>query len=267
MINSPLGTFDILPEEAKFWKIFQEKAREIFGRYGYVEIATPMFEQTDLFVRGIGKATDVVSKEMFRVISGGNFEKVLSGEKIKAKSNLSLRPEGTAGVVRAVIENGLAPQGCPPVKLMYMGPMFRAERPQDGRQRQFMQVGVECFGSSSPSIDAEGIIMLIRFYEALGFEIENLKLIINSMGCPDCRPQYRDALLKFLVEKQSQLCETCRERINVNPLRTLDCKSKDCQKVLEDAPKISDYLCDNCNHHHNELKVMLDSANIKFSEN
>ena len=266
MINSPLGTFDILPDEAKFWRIFQEKARDVFGRYGYVEIATPMFEQTDLFVRGIGEATDVVSKEMFRVISGGNLEKVFAGEQIKAKSNLSLRPEGTAGVVRAVIEHGMAPQGSAPLKLMYAGPMFRAERPQDGRQRQFMQIGVECLGANEPSIDAEGIIMLMRFYEALGFETKKLNLVINSMGCAKCRAKYRSDLLDFLKKNEAKLCETCVERTELNPLRTLDCKNKDCQKVLEKAPKICDYLCDECKDHYAQVKELLNAAKIKFSE-
>lgn len=267
MINCPLGTVDILPDEAKFWRIFQEKARDVFGRYGYVEISTPMFEQTDLFVRGIGQATDVVSKEMFRVISGGNLEKVFAGEQIKAKSNLSLRPEGTAGVVRSVIQNGLITPGGAPLKLMYAGPMFRGERPAAGRQRQFMQVGVECIGAAESSVDAEGIIMLIRFYESLGFETDKLNLVINSMGCPECRNKYREDLLAFLQKNKDALCETCNERIELNPLRTLDCKCEACQKVLEDAPKISDYLCVDCKNHYGEVKAMLESANISFTEN
>lgn len=266
MINSPLGTIDILPDEAKFWTIFQQKARDVFGRYGYVEISTPLFEQTDLFVRGIGEATDVVSKEMFRVISGGNLEKVFAGEQIKAKSNLSLRPEGTAGVVRAVIQNGMLPQGSAPLKLMYAGPMFRAERPQDGRQRQFMQIGVECLGDSEASIDAEGIIMLMRFYEALGFETKKLNLVLNSMGCPNCRANYRKDLLEFLKKNEMNLCETCVERIEKNPLRTLDCKNEKCQKVLDAAPKISDYLCDDCKNHYEEVKGLLKNSGIKFVE-
>ena len=267
MINSPLGTVDILPDEAKFWRIFQEKARDVFGRYGYVEIATPMFEQTDLFVRGIGEATDVVSKEMFRVISGGNLEKVFAGEKIKAKSNLSLRPEGTAGVVRAVIQNGMLPQGSAPLKLMYAGPMFRGERPAAGRQRQFMQIGVECLGASEPSIDAEAIIMLMRFYEALGFETKKLNLVLNSMGCAKCRANYRKDLLEFLKKNEKNLCETCVERIEKNPLRTLDCKDEKCQKFLDNAPKISDYLCDECSEHYTQVKTLLKNSGIKFEEN
>lgn len=266
MINSPNGTVDILPDEYKFWTIFQEKARDVFGRYGYVEIATPMFEQTDLFVRGIGQGTDVVNKEMFRVISGGNLEKVFAGEKIKEKSNLSLRPEGTAGVVRAVIQNGMLPQGSAPLKLMYAGPMFRGERPAAGRQRQFMQVGVECIGADEPTIDAEAIIMLLRFYEALGFETSKLNLVLNSMGCPKCRDKYKKDLVEFLNKNIDKLCETCKERVEINPLRTLDCKDKDCQKVLDNAPKISDYLCKDCKDHYAQVKSLLKDAKIKFSE-
>lgn len=266
MINSPNGTVDILPDESKFWTIFQEKARDVFGRYGYVEISTPIFEQTDLFVRGIGQGTDVVNKEMFRVISGGNLEKVFAGEKIKEKSNLSLRPEGTAGVVRAVIQNGMIAQGAAPLKLMYAGPMFRGERPAAGRQRQFMQVGIECIGASEASIDAEGIIMLLRFYEALGFETKKLNLILNSMGCPKCREKYRQDLLAFLEKNVNALCETCKERVKINPLRTLDCKDKSCQKILDNAPKIIDYLCDDCKAHYSQVKDFLKTANVEFSE-
>ena len=165
-IRSPEGTFDLLSRDAMFWDYFRNTAFSIFGRYGYQPIETPMFEQTELFVRGIGEATDVVSKEMFTVISGGNMTKLLEGGSLKSKSKLSLRPEGTAGVVRAVVQHDLVPQGGAPAKLMYAGPMFRAERPQKGRLRQFRQVGVECLGADDPSVDAEAIIMLMRFYEA-----------------------------------------------------------------------------------------------------
>lgn len=266
MISSPLGCVDILPDEAKFWQIFQEKAHKVFGLYGYNEIITPYFEQTDLFVRGIGEATDVVSKEMFRVISGGNLAKVLAGEKIKSKANLSLRPEGTAGVVRAVIQHALVPQGAAPAKLMYAGPMFRGERPAAGRQRQFMQVGVECVGADAASIDAEAIIMLMAFYEEIGFDVnKHINLVLNSMGCPNCRKTYRDDLKKFLDEHADELCETCNERKEANPLRTLDCKNEACQKALENAPKISDYLCDGCEEHFDSVKTMLDASGIKYT--
>lgn len=253
MINSPVGTFDILPDEAKFWDIFQEKAKKVFGLYGYLPIQTPFFEQTDLFVRGIGEQTDVVSKEMFNVISGGNLTKLLNGEKVKSKSRFSLRPEGTAGVVRSVIQNALVPQGAAPAKLMYAGPMFRAERPQAGRQRQFMQVGIECIGASAPSVDAEAINMLVRFYDEIG--LRHYELIINSMGCPKCRAEYRKALTAFL--ENLNLCKDCEERKIKNPLRVLDCKNSECQTKLESVPKISDYLCDECKAHYLSVKSKL----------
>ena len=170
-IQAPEGTRDLLPDEAKFWAHFKATAADVFGRYGYAPIETPLFEQTELFVRGIGEATDVVSKEMFTAISGQNLATLLDGGTVKAKSRLSLRPEGTAGVVRAVVQHDLVPQGAAPAKLMYAGPMFRAERPQKGRQRQFNQVGIECLGAEEPSVDAEGIIMLMRFYAAIGIPV------------------------------------------------------------------------------------------------
>ncbi|MDO5329607.1 MAG: histidine--tRNA ligase [Coriobacteriia bacterium] len=249
MINSPVGTFDLLPEEHKFWDIFQEKAKAVFGLYGYTSIQTPFFEQTELFSRGIGEDTDVVSKEMFNVLSGGNLDKLLNGEKVKNKSRFTLRPEGTAGVVRAYIQNNIIP----PAKLMYAGPMFRAERPQAGRQRQFMQVGIECIGPKEPSVDAEAINMLARFYDEIG--LRHYELVINSMGCPTCRKQYREELVKFL--DKLDLCLDCEQRKVVNPLRVLDCKNKDCQSKLEDAPKITDYLCDECKTHYESVKEKL----------
>lgn len=266
MIKTALGCFDILPDEAKFWRIFQDKAYKIFSLYGYNEIFTPYFEQTDLFVRGIGEATDVVSKEMFRVISGGNLEKVFSGQKIKAKSNLSLRPEGTAGVVRSVIEHNMVPMGAAPVKLMYAGPMFRGERPSAGRQRQFMQVGVECIGTDNSSVDAEAIIMLMKFYNELGFDVnKHINLVINSMGCKTCRDKYRKDLQVYLNSINEDLCEVCKERSKTNPLRTLDCKREACIKALENAPKISDYLCDDCKKHFEDVKYYLDQAKVNYS--
>ena len=192
-INAPEGTRDLLPDEALFWNQFKQTAAEVFGAYGYLPIETPIMEQTELFVRGIGEATDVVSKEMFTAISGENLRRwVEEGKAPKAKSRLSLRPEGTAGVVRAVVQHDLVPQGAAPAKLMYAGPMFRAERPQKGRQRQFNQVGVECLGAEEPTIDAEAIIMLMRFYEKVGIPRDSMRLLLNSMGCEQCRPAYRE---------------------------------------------------------------------------
>lgn len=265
-INAPEGTRDLLPDEAKFWFKFKDTAYEIFGRYGYQPIETPIFEQTDLFVRGIGEATDVVSKEMFTAISGENFKRALAGETIKSKSRLSLRPEGTAGVVRAIVQHDLVPQGAAPAKLAYAGPMFRAERPQKGRQRMFNQVGVECLGAEDPSVDAEGIIMLMRFFAAIGIPMAETTLLLNSMGCEKCRPAYRSAVKAYMDAHKDELCDECNRRAELNPLRAFDCKNPGCAQVMEDAPKITDYLCDDCKLHYETVKTYLCSANIAFVE-
>ena len=225
-------------------------------------------EQTTLFTRGIGEATDVVSKEMFNALSDANLNTLIGGGHIKDKSRMSLRPEGTAGTIRAIIENGMVSQGSAPVKLMYAGPMFRAERPAAGRYRQFMQIGVECVGTSAPTSDAEAIIMLMDFYKSIGFgsKFHDVELLINSMGCKKCRAKYRDVLVSFLDDKRSNLCATCQERIGKNPLRVLDCKEKACQQILQDAPVISDYLCEECKEHHAKVKQYLDGAGVKYSE-
>ena len=223
-ISKPEGTEDLLPVQARFYRSFVNTAFDVFGRSGYVAIEKPIFEQTDLFVRGIGEATDVVSKEMFVAISGANLQKLLAGEKLKAKSRLSLRHEGTAGTVRAIAQNALVGQGTAPVKFMYAGPMFRAERPQKGRLREFHQVGVECMGADDPSIDAEAIIMLMRFFEEIGIPRANMRLLINSMGDEVCRPAYREKVKQHILEHADQMCEDCRHRAEVNPLRAFDCK-------------------------------------------
>ena len=249
-IQSPEGTRDLLPDEAKFWTHFKATAAEIFGRYGYLPIETPVFEQTELFVRGIGEATDVVSKEMFTAISGENLKKLLEGGSVKAKSRLSMRPEGTAGTVRAVVQHDLVPQGAAPAKLMYAGPMFRAERPQKGRQRQFNQVGIECLGAEDPSVDAEGIIMLMRFYAAIGIPVRATRLLVNSMGCETCRPAYREAVKAYMDAHADELCDECKRRAEINPLRAFDCKNPGCTAVMEGAPKITEHLCDDCREHY-----------------
>ena len=265
-INSPEGTRDLLPDEARFWAQFRDTAYRIFGRYGYLPIETPLFEQTDLFVRGIGEATDVVSKEMFTAISGENLKRLLDGGTVKAKSRLSLRPEGTAGVVRAVVQHDLVPQGAAPAKLMYAGPMFRAERPQKGRQRMFNQVGIECLGAEDPSVDAEGIIMLMRFYEAVGVPMDATTLLVNSMGCDKCRPAYREAVRAYMAEHESELCEECMRRADINPLRAFDCKNEGCKHVMDGAPKITDHLCDDCRAHYEAVKGYLTAAGLAFTE-
>ncbi|BAK45290.1 histidine--tRNA ligase [Eggerthella sp. YY7918] len=265
-LQAPEGTRDLLPDEAKFWTHFKATATDIFGRYGYLPIETPVFEQTELFVRGIGEATDVVSKEMFTAISGQNLATLLDGGSIKAKSRLSLRPEGTAGVVRAVVQHDLVPQGAQPAKLMYAGPMFRAERPQKGRQRQFNQVGIECLGAEEPSVDAEGIIMLMRFYAAIGIPVQATRLLVNSMGCDACRPAYRDAVKAYMDEHADELCDECNRRAELNPLRAFDCKNPTCAAIMEGAPKITDHLCDDCREHYEAVKTYLTSADIAFEE-
>ncbi|HIY82304.1 MAG TPA: histidine--tRNA ligase [Candidatus Rubneribacter avistercoris] len=265
-IQAPEGTRDLLPDEAKFWAHFKATAADVFGRYGYAPIETPLFEQTELFVRGIGEATDVVSKEMFTAISGQNLATLLDGGTVKAKSRLSLRPEGTAGVVRAVAQHDLVPQGAAPAKLMYAGPMFRAERPQKGRQRQFNQVGIECLGAEEPSVDAEGIIMLMRFYAAIGIPSEATRLLVNSMGCEKCRPAYREAVRAYMAEHASELCDECNRRAEINPLRAFDCKNPGCAAVMEGAPKITDHLCDECREHYGAVKGYLDGAGVSYVE-
>ncbi|OUO92015.1 histidine--tRNA ligase [Gordonibacter sp. An230] len=265
-LTAPEGTKDLLPDEAAFWAHFKATAANVCGRYGYVPIETPLFEQTELFVRGIGEATDVVSKEMFTAISGQNLATLLNGGTVKAKSRLSLRPEGTAGVVRAVVQHDLVPQGAAPAKLMYAGPMFRAERPQKGRQRQFNQVGIECLGAEDPSVDAEGIIMLMRFFAAIGIPAETMRLLVNSMGCDACRPAYREAVRAYMAAHAGELCEECSRRAEINPLRAFDCKNPGCAAVMEGAPKIADHLCDGCREHYEAVKGYLDGAELAYVE-
>ncbi len=265
-IHCPEGTRDLLPDEALYWDAFKQTAESVFSRYGYLPIYTPIIEQTELFVRGIGEATDVVSKEMFTAISGENLKRMLAGEHLKSKSLLSLRPEGTAGVVRAVVQHDLVPQGAPPVKLMYAGQMFRAERPQRGRQRQFNQIGVECLGAEDPTIDAEAIIMLMQFYRKIGIPDPKMRLLVNSMGCASCRPAYRQAVLDYMQAHEDELCETCRVRMQTNPLRAFDCKNEACSAVMAGAPKITDHLCDDCKTHYHQVLELLDMANVSYVE-
>lgn len=265
-IKRPEGTKDLLPAEARFWDHFQHTAFDLFARYGYAVIETPIFEKTELFVRGIGEATDVVTKEMYSAISGGNLAKLVAGEHVRSDSRFSLRPEGTAGVVRAIAENGLLQEGGAPVKVAYAGPMFRAERPQHGRQRQFRQIGVECLGASDPSIDAEGIIMLMRFFNEIGIPSDAMTLLVNTLGDETCRPAYRDALKTYILDHASELCEDCQRRAQTNPLRALDCKEEGCTRIMKDAPQIADFLCDDCKDHYAQVLSYLDAAGIAYTE-
>ena len=263
------GTKDLIGRDMRAWQKMQDVAAEVFGPFGFEPVETPAIEQLDVFVHGIGQSTDVVRKEMFRVFSGANFERVLqegTDAKLKAKQRLALRPEGTAGVVRAVVENNLVPQGAAPVKLYYAEAMFRGERPQKGRLRQFHQVGIEWLGAPDPAADAECIIMLMRFYERLGFDLSKLRLLINSMGDPACRPAYREQVRQFILDHADEMCDECRERAEINPLRAFDCKNEHCHQIMADAPLMPDHLCDECRDHYAKVKQYLDEAGIAYVE-
>ena len=263
------GTKDLIGREMRAWQRMQRVAAEVFGPYGFEPVETPAIEQVDVFVHGIGQSTDEVRKEMFRVFSGANLERALAegtDAKLKAKQRLALRPEGTAGVVRSVVENNLVPQGASPVKLYYAEAMFRGERPQKGRLRQFHQVGIEWLGAPDPAADAECIIMLMEFYQRLGFDLSKLRLLINSMGDPACRPAYRDKVRQFILDHADDMCDECRERAELNPLRAFDCKNDHCREIMKDAPLMRDELCDECRGHYEQVKRYLDAAGIAYIE-
>ena len=248
------GTKDILPQEIDMWHFVEKTADEVFSKYGFKEIRTPIIEVTELFARGVGDTTDIVNKEMY------TFE--------KSDRSITLRPENTAGVVRSYIENGMSRLSSP-VKLWYKGPMFRYERPQAGRQRQFHQVGVEMFGIKQPTADAEVILTAVNFLKALG--LNDLEVELNSLGCPKCRDEFKNKLKAVLKPYLNDLCEDCQTRYEKNPLRLLDCKVEDCQKIYS-KPEIqevimSDFLCDECREHYDELKLYLEKMGVKYSEN
>ncbi|MBI2066501.1 MAG: histidine--tRNA ligase [Deltaproteobacteria bacterium] len=229
-IRTLRGMRDILPDEIPLWQEVEAKARELFSLYGYEEIRTPLLEELSLFSRSLGDTTNVVEKEMY------SFQD--KGEKM-----IALRPEGTASVVRAYIEGGQVVRE-PVVRYYYIGPMYRRERPQQGRFREFHQIGVEAFGIASPLLDAEVIHMLDLYLKSLG--LLDLETEINSLGCPICRPKYHKAFHDFLLQNQAVLCEDCKRRMDKNPLRVLDCKEEDCRKLTEEAPSIQDHLCEVC---------------------
>ena len=263
------GTKDLIGRDMRAWQRMQAVAADVFGPYGFDAVETPAIEQLDVFVHGIGQSTDVVRKEMFRVFSGANFARVLeegTDSKLKAKQRLALRPEGTAGVVRAVVENNLVPQGAAPFKGWYAEAMFRGERPQKGRLRQFHQVGIEWLGAPDPAADAECIIMLMEFYKRLGFDLSQLRLLINSMGDPACRPAYRDSVRSFILDHADEMCDECLERAELNPLRAFDCKNERCHEVMQGAPLMRDCLCDECSEHYAQVKRYLDAAGIAYVE-
>ncbi|HIU93412.1 MAG TPA: histidine--tRNA ligase [Candidatus Limenecus avicola] len=248
------GTKDILPDEVSNWQKMESIAQNVFSKANFKEIRTPIFEATELFARGVGDSTDIVNKEMY------TFE--------KSERSLTLRPENTAGVVRAYIEHGFSrlPQ---PVKLWYKGPMFRYERPQAGRQRQFHQVGVEMFGTKEPSADAEVINLAVKYLNELG--LDNLDIEINSLGCPECRKNYRAAIKEVLKPYLKDLCEDCNFRYEKNPLRILDCKVDSCKAIFEkeEIQKVilGDFICDECKEHFEKVKEYLTALQIPYTVN
>ncbi len=251
MIKAVRGFKDLLPEEARVFHWLEARAREILLRYGFSEIRLPVLERTELFARSIGEATDIVEKEMYTFVDR-------NGE------SLTLRPEATAGVVRAFIEHGLHTRP-KPLKLFTIGPMFRHERPQKGRLRQFHQVDVEVFGAASAGMDAELVALALEILEAGG--AGDLRLEVNSLGCPTCRKPYRESLQAFLRARRDRLCEDCRRRAERNPLRALDCKREECQVEYREAPELTAFLCEGCREHHRAFKAYLEEVGLAPVEN
>jgi histidyl-tRNA synthetase len=258
-ITSVKGFSDILPEQVGLWQQVEAAARRVFEAYRFSEIRIPIIERTELFSRSIGETTDIVEKEMY------TFED-RDGRSNEASdaTKLTLRPEGTAGVVRAYVEAEMYKVE-PVRKLYYMGPMFRRERPQKGRMRQFHQIGSEALGRSDPFIDAEILLLLNDFFGAVG--LTELSLQINSLGDSECRPQYREKLLAFLKAREESLCANCRRRIDRNPLRALDCKEPGCIAATQDAPSILDSLCVNCREHFATVQRLLREINVEYTLN
>ncbi len=246
--SAPKGTRDIMPKEIYKWQYLEEKFAKVCQRFGFKEIRTPVFEHTEVFSRGVGDTTDIVQKEMYSFMDYG-------------KRSITLRPEGTSGIVRAFVEHKQFAE-TQPTKLWYEMSCFRYEKPQSGRQRAFHQFGIEIFGSNNMLADSEVISLANDFLEELG--ITNVQLRINSIGCPTCRPVHREALRKFLEPKYDELCSTCKERYERNPLRILDCKSPKCQELIKDAPVMMEYLCEECNIAFESLKINLDSLGIGY---
>lgn len=259
MIKAQRGTKDILNDEIPTWQWIVENAKNVFQNAGFSEIKTPIFEATELFQRGVGESTDIVNKEMYTFSIGGAD---------KNSSSITLRPENTAGVVRAFIEHNLNRQS-PPQKFWYFGPMFRYERPQAGRQRQFHQIGVEMFGINEPAADAEVILSAVEFLKSIG--LGDLEVELNSLGCPKCKNDYRNSIKEALKPYLNDMCDDCKMRYEKNPLRMLDCKNENCQKIFEkeEVKKVifNDYICDECKEHFDTLLSYLDELNIKYKRN
>lgn len=247
----PRGTKDILPDESPFWQGLEEACRKVFELYNYREIRTPIFEATELFTRSIGSTTDIVKKEMYEF-------------KDRKGRSLTLRPEETAPVVRACLENNLI-ESSQTTKLYYIGPMFRYERPQAGRQRQFHQAGVEAFGSSDPLLDAEIIMLNVQLFNRIG--LKGLEVNINSVGCDKCRPEFTKRLKIYFKNNVKNMCQDCKARFEYNPLRILDCKEEKCQKYIEEAPASADTLCGECKDHFEGAVKALDYQKVNFKVN
>ena len=245
------GTEDVLPKESYRWQFVENIMREEASKFGFKEIRTPVFEHTELFARGVGQTTDVVQKEMY------TFE-------TKGKESVTLRPEGTAGAARAILEHSLTNEGLP-IKAYYLTSCYRYEKPQAGRLREFHQFGIEEYGTSSPLADAEVISLADSIFKRL--QIKDLHLEINSIGCPTCRAEYHKALKEYFEEYKGDLCETCLTRLDKNPMRILDCKSPVCSKIAEGAPKIVDFLCEECQSHFQQVQKFLDIAKIHYKIN
>ena len=251
MIKGVPGVPDILPSEIKKWQYLEVKARRVLESYGYSEIRTPIFEKTELFARGIGQDTDIVQKEMYTFVD-------------PRRESLTLRPEGTASIIRAFLQHKMYTKGSL-VKVYYLGPMFRHERPQAGRFRQFHQIGAEAIGLENPSLDAEVIAMLDHLF--LDLDIGSTKLQINSVGCKECRPEFKRRFSVYLGPKANRLCVDCQGRLNRNPLRILDCKNPACQEVIAKAPKLTAVLCRSCSSHFRQVQSTLSFLKVDFSIN
>ena len=247
-MQAPKGTKDMLPQDAYKWKYIESVFRDVAKTYGIREVRTPVFEYTELFLRGVGDTTDIVQKEMYTFNDKGD-------------RSITLKPEGTASVVRAFVEGRLFNEA-QPTKLYYITPAFRYENVQKGRLRQFHQCGLEVFGSKEPSMDAEVIAVAMDTLKKLG--LKSLSLNINNLGCPNCRPKYNEALKKFLEENYDGLCDTCKTRFEKNPMRILDCKEKKCHEITKNAPIILDFMCEECDTHFTKVKEYLDILGLPY---
>lgn len=250
-ITAIKGTNDVLPQDSYRWQYLEHTMLNTASLYGYREIRIPVFEYTEVFSRGVGDTTDVVQKEMYTFLD-------------KGERSITLRPEFTAGIARSVIENGLV-NGSLPVKACYIGGCYRYEKPQAGRLREFHQFGIECIGTASAAADAEAICLADHILKQIG--IKDLSLEINSIGCPVCRAEYHKALKEYFSLRADELCETCRDRLERNPMRILDCKSPICKEISAGAPKVLDFLCEDCRSHFDLLKDHLDAAGIEYTVN